>query len=68
MLIRVNAAGVNRLGSDLRKGILEPADGILRLRVFLKTREDGAEGATTVRRQGTPAQDRFERVVASSIA
>lgn len=55
-------ARANLLGSDPRKDVLESADGLLRLRVFLRTREDSAEGAATISRQGTPAQDRFERV------
>ncbi len=50
------------LGGDAREGVLESTDGLLRLCVFLRTRGDGAEGAATLSRQGTPAQDRFERV------
>ncbi len=48
--------------ADPRQDVLESADGLLRLHVLLSARQDGAEGATTVSRQGTPAQDRFERV------
>lgn len=61
LLIRVNSGVIRCLG-DLPKGVLESADGTLRLRVFLRAREDGAKGAAMVSGQGTPAQDWFERV------
>jgi hypothetical protein len=48
--------------ADLRKDVLKSADGILRLRVLLGTWKDSAEGAATISGQGTPVQDRFERV------
>ncbi|MEU7039340.1 hypothetical protein ABZ958_37680 [Streptomyces sp. NPDC046237] len=62
MLIWPSTAGADGSGGDLCKGVLESADGVFRLYVFLRSRKDRAEGAALVSRQSAPAQDRFECV------
>lgn len=54
-----STAGI-RVGNDARKGVLELADSVFRLRVLLKARKNGAESSATARGQGPPAQDRFK--------